>query len=310
VAVLYVVSVEPGAGKTSVCAGAARNLMDAGKTIGYLKPHSEAPDDSDVGFMKRLLQLDDAATAADAADGRDAVLMEATLGGAPDDVQSQTVYGAAREMQAGVIAVEAYAEEAPDYTAVYQGFGENLLGVLVNKVPEHHLEEVRTAAAARCSGAGLRLLGVIPESRTLLAVSVGDLAEKLNGTIISEAEKADGLVENFMLGAMVVDSGLDYFGLKERKAAIVRQDRPDMQLAALDTPSACLVLGGSAEPPLYNVLERSRLRGVPVISTATPVNDIAEAIDDILLAGRMNQEQKLPRAAELVKESLDISTLV
>jgi BioD-like phosphotransacetylase family protein len=307
VAVLYVVSVEAGAGKTSVCAGLARNLMDAGKKVGYLKPNVEETGDSDLTFMKKLLQLDDATPAAN---GRDTVLVEAMLGGTAADVQSQTVYGAAREMQAKVIAVEAYADGAADYAAVYKGFGEALLGVLVNKVPKSRLDEVRNTAATRCNDAGVRLLGVIPESRTLLAVSVQELAERVRGTIISDADKADGLVENFMLGAMVVGSGVDYFGLMERKAAIVRQDRPDMQLAALDTPSACLVLGGSTEPPLYNVLERSRLKGIPVISTATPVSDIAETLDELLLGGRMNQEKKLPRLAELVKESLDISTLV
>ncbi len=304
-AVVYVASVEAGAGKTSVCAGLARNLVDAGKKVGYLKPNADEAGDGDLTFMKGLLQLGDGP---EAANGRDIVLVEARLGGTVEE--SQTVYGAAREMQAKVIAVEAYAEEAPDYAAVYKGFGDGLVGLLVNKVPKSRLDEVRGTAATRCNDAGVRLLGVIPESRTLLAVSVQELAERVSGTIISEADKADDLVESFMLGAMVVGSGVDYFKIMERKAAIVRQDRPDMQLAALDTPSACLVLGGSTEPPLYNVLERSRLRGVPVISTATPVSDIAEALDEMLLASRMSQEKKLPRLAELVKDSLDISTLV
>ncbi len=307
VAVLYVVSVEAGAGKTSVCAGLARNLTDAGKKVGYLKPNDADAEDSDLLFMKGLLQLSDNP---EETNGRDVVLMEAALGPTADDAQSQTVYGAAREMQARVIAVETYADDAPDYADAYKGFGDALIGLVVNKVPKSRIEDVRGTAATRCNDAGVRLLGVIPESRSLLAVSAQELAERVNGTIITESEKADGLVENFMLGAMVVGSGVDYFKLMERKAAIVRQDRPDMQLAALDTPSTCLVLGGSAEPPLYNVLERSRLRGIPVISTATPVSDIAEALDEMLLSGRMNQEKKLPRLTELVKDNLDISTLV
>ena len=60
-----------------------------------------------------------------------------------------------------------------------------------------------------------------------------------------------------MLGAMVVDSGLDYFGRKSNKAAIIQQDRPDMQLAALETPTSCLVLSGSSQPPIYSVLQKA-----------------------------------------------------
>ena len=75
--------------------------------------------------MKRLLRLDEGPKASE---GRDIVLVEATLGATAED--SQTVYGAAREMQARVIAVEAYADDAKDHTVVYKGFGDGLAGVV------------------------------------------------------------------------------------------------------------------------------------------------------------------------------------
>ncbi len=310
--VIYVVSAEEAAGKTAICAGLAINLVNDGKKAGYLKPQVAAKDgsDSDIAFMKQILGLDDAVNAPDVIKGRDVVLVEAMLGTGADDTVSKATYGAAREMKAKAIAVEAYTGEASKYMDVYKGFGESLLGVIINKAPESRLKQVKDDATAQFGAAGINVLGVIPENRVLLAITVGELAEKIQGKILNNAEKSAELVENFMLGAMVVDSGLDYFGRKENKAAIVRQDRPDMQLAALETSTRCLILTGSSEPPVYNVLQKAEARGIPIISTETEARDILASLEDTLMSTRLNQEKKLSRLADVVKQNLDIKAVV
>lgn len=310
--VLYVVSAEAASGKTAVCAGLARNLMNDGKKVGYLKPQVSEKDgsDSDIVFMKQMLGLTDIVNAPDLVRGRDVVLVEAMLGPTADDAVSKGTYGAAKEMQARAIAVEAYSGGASTYTGVYKGFGESLLGVVINKVPESQLKRVKEEASKQFGGAGIKVLGVIPENRVLLAITVGELAESIQGKILNNPEKSAELVENFMVGAMVVDSGLDYFGRKDNKAAIIRQDRPDMQLAALETSTKCLVLTGSPEPPLYNVLQKAEARGIPIIATGAEARDIIAGLEDTLLSTRLNQEQKLSRLAEVVKQNLDIKAVV
>ena len=306
--VLYVVSAEEASGKTAVCAGIAVNLTNDGKKAGYLKPQVAEKDgsDGDIAFMKQVLGQTDAVNAPDIIKGRDVVLVEAMVGQTPDDTLSKDTYGAVKEMQAKAIAVEAYSGEASKYIDVYKGFGDSLLGVVINKVPESQLKQVKEEAEA----AGVKVLGVIPENRTLLAVTVGELAEKIQGKILNNAEKAAELVEDYMLGAMVVDSGLDYFGRKTNKAAIVRQDRPDMQLAALETSTRCLVLTGSSEPPVYNVLQKAEARGIPIVATEKQTPDIVAGLEDTLLATRLNQEKKLSRLAEAVRQNMDIKAVV
>lgn len=310
--VTYIVSAEEAAGKTAICAGLAMNLVNDGKKAGYLKPQVVGKDgsDGDIVFMKEILGLADAVNAPDVIQGRDVVLVEAMLGPTADDTVSKETYGAAREMKARAIAVEAYSGEASKYIDVYKGFCENLLGVIINKVPESQLTQVKDEATAQFGAAGIKVLAVIPENRVLLAITVGELAESVRGKILNNPDKSGELVENFMLGAMVVDSGLDYFGRKENKAAIVRQDRPDMQLAALETSTRCLVLTGSNEPPVYNVLQKAEARGIPIITTEAEVKDIAAGLEDTLTSTRLNQEKKLSRLAEVVKQNLDIKAVV
>jgi BioD-like phosphotransacetylase family protein len=310
--VLYVVSAEESSGKTAICAGLAANLVNDGKKAGYLKPQVAEKDgsDSDIAFMKQILGLTDAVNAPDVIQGRDVVLVEAMLGPGADDTLSKDTYGAVKEMKAKAIAVEAYTGKASEYVEVYKGFGESLLGVVINKVPESQLKQVKDEATAQFGAAGINVLGVIPENRVLLAVTVGELAEKIQGKILNNAEKSAELVENFMLGALVVDSGLDYFGRKSNKAAIVRQDRPDMQLAALETSTRCLILTGSSEPPVYNVLQKAEARGIPIISTEAEAQDVLASLEETLVSTRLNQEKKLSRLAEVIKKNLDIKAVV
>jgi len=299
--VLYVVSAEEAAGKTAVCAGLARNLLNDGKKVGYLA----SSDKSGADFIKQVPGLE--IVSKPDAGGLDIVLAEGTIGKKAEDA-----YAAARGMKAQVIVVEAYSGQPSRHNSVYKGFGKDLLGVVINKVPESQLARVNEDMTRKLSKARIKVLGVIPENRVLLAITVGELADIVKGKIINYYEKSTELVENYMLGAMIVDSGLDYFGRKSNKAAIIRQDRPDMQLAALETSTQCLVLSNSSNESetLYNVRQKAESRGIPIITTETATGDIVAGIEDALSKARCTQEKKLNKLAEVIKNNLDIKAVV
>lgn len=294
--VLCIVSAEKGSGKTALGAGLAIYLANSGKNVGYKKYPSPDTSDADTTFMQQVLGKPDI----DKPEGKDVFLVETMLGTSAEDT-----YQVAAEMKARVIAVETYTGK-PARTELYKGFGQDLLGIIVNKVPESVLGKVKEEATEQFSKSGIKLLAVIPENRTLLAVTVGELAEVLPGKILNNPEKSDELVENYMLGAMVVDSGLDYFGRMGNKAAIIRQDRPDMQLAALETSTRCLILSDNTESPLYNVLQKAESHGIPIIAVGVPSQDIVDKIEETILNTRLHQEKKLRRLADIVKQNLDI----
>lgn len=315
--VLYVVSAEEAAGKTTICAGLGRSLLSNGKKVGFLKPVRAEKSDGDAAFMKQVLDLPDsveslcppigdATKIKEAVDkfskDKDVIIVEGRLGQSAEEI--------ARALNAKVIAVEAYSGQASRFIDSYKGFGEILLGVVLNKVPESQLKHVQDEASAQFGAAGINVLGVLPENRVLFTITVGELSDSIQGKILNNTEKSVELVENFMLGAMVVDSGLDYFRRKNNKAAIVRQDRPDMQLAALETSTRCLILSGGNQPPIYSVLQKAENRGIPIISTENTTGDIVTSIEDALNKGRFNQEKKLSKLAEIVKQHLDIQAVL
>ncbi|MHB8105348.1 MAG: DRTGG domain-containing protein [Dehalococcoidales bacterium] len=295
--VLYIVAAEQGAGKTAIGAGLAINLMNAGKKVGYFKPQA-AENDSDVAFMKQISGLEIISKATNLTKGRDVVLVEAVLENQTSD--------AARDMKAKVIAVETYAGRIFKYGSAYKKFGDSFLGVIINKVPQGQLKRVKAEVAEKYGAVGIKVLGVIPDNRTLLAITIGELAECIGGKILNHQEKTGELVENYMLGAMTVDSGLDYFGRKKNKAVVIRQERLDMQLAALETSTSCLVLSGGDTAPTYGVRQRAESRGIPIITTDAAVNDIVTKIDKLLGKNRLSQKQKLIKLADTVKQNLDL----
>jgi BioD-like phosphotransacetylase family protein len=309
--VIYVVSAEEAAGKTTICAGLGKYLMAEGKKAGYLKPlaSGKTGTNNDVAFVRRALGISNEVKAPDIIKNSDVVLVEGMLGPNAADSISQATYNAAKEMKAKAIAVEGYSGQASGFIDSYKGFGESLLGVIINKVPQSQLRSVSEKANAEFGTAGIKVLGVIPENRTLLAMTIGELAENVKGKILNSVEKSAELVENYMLGAMVVDSGLNYFGRKNNKATIIRQDRPDMQLAALETSTRCLVLSGNAGAPVYNVLQKSEIRGIPIISTETEIDDIVAVIEDALSNTKLEQENKLPIVSEMIKQNLDLKAI-
>jgi len=318
---LYITSPESGNGKTTICAGLGKHLLDDGKKIGFFKPivGSKPKDtDDDAAFMKGILALAEPVEQISPvfgnedelkkgikeaygkiSAGKDVVLIE----GISD--QGQAVGNIADALDARVIIVADYWAEIADNT---KNYGQRLLGVILNKAPKNRLESVPQDTAARLAKEGTGVLGVLPEDTALLAPTIAELAGYINGEIVSNAEQSGGLVENLMLGAMSVDSGLDYFGSKDNKAAIIRGERPDMQMAALETSTRCLVLTGDTAPQPV-VLSRAEDKNVPIILTADDNSTVADKIEDALGSTRFNQEGKLPRLDEVLEQHLDLAAV-
>jgi len=330
---LYVVSSEEGAGRTTIAAGVGKHLLGGNKKIGYFRPiiAEKKPEGSenDAAFMKQVLALPEPVDSlcplircegvlgikirqayAKASQGKDVVIVEGMCGQSPDDSLSETAYEIAEALQAKVIAVEGFANESsmPKFLNSYKGFGENLLGMVLNKVPRSRLKRGCEEITDKFTEAELRILGVLPEDRILFTLTIGELADSVQGEILNNAEKSTELVENIMVGAMVVDSGLDYFGRKANKAVVVRDDRPDMQMATLETSTRCLVISGSTAPIDY-VRYKAEDKGVPIVLTKNDTNTIVKNIEDALDKGRFNQEKKLVKLAEILEQNLDFPAI-
>ena len=329
---LYLVASEEGAGKTTLAAGLAKHFLSNGKKVGFLKPvfaEQKAEGNTDATFMKQVLALPEQAGSLspliggekrladrirevyiEVAQNKDVVIIEGRCGQSPDDSLSKAAYEIAGALKAKAIAVEGFTHKAstPRFVNSYKGFGENLLGVVLNKVPKSRQKRVCEEITGKFGESELRILGVIPEDRVLFTLTIGELAESINGEILNNAERSAELVENIMVQVMAIDSGLAYFGRKANKAAVAKDDRPDMQMATLETSTRCLVISGGTAPSDY-VRFKAENKGIPIILTKNNVNNVVQNIEDALEKARFSQEKKSARLAEILEQNLDFQTI-
>jgi len=327
---LYVTSLEGAGGKTTICAGLGKHLLNDGRKIGFFRPivadSENLPKegtDTDAAFMKQVLSLEEPIdhlcpviseqgnltsrikeAYAKVSSGKDVVIVEGIF------EQSRASYGIVEALDARVIVVEGYSNKLPTARFVNscKEFGEYLLGVVLNKVPRSQLEAVYGEMSSQFGEAGIRVLGALPEDRVLFTLTIGELAEHLQGEILNCAEKSVELLESFMLGAMSIDPGPEYFGRKANKAVVVRGERPDMQLAALETSTRCLVLTGDTAP-IPVVLHGAEDKGIPIILVKGDIATAVISIEDALGKVRFNQEKKFPRLTEIMEQHFDFQAV-
>ncbi len=319
-ATLYATSLEEGSGRTTICAGLGKHLLADGKKIGFFKPiisKNREVIDSDVVFMKHIFALEEPVdllcpvisdesnlssrikeACARVSLGKDVVIVEG--------IGEQSIV---ETLDARVIIVEGYSGELSKAKInSYKDFGEYLLGAVLNKVPRSQAERMYGEMSTQFGEAGINILGVLPEDRALFTLTVGELAEHIQGEILNSSEKSAELVENFMLGAMCVDPGPEYFGRKANKVVVVRGERPDMQLAALETSTRCLVLSGNTSP-IPDVIRRAEDKKIPIILARGDTTALVVSIEDALDKTRFHQGNKLPKLTEIMEQHFNFQAV-
>ena len=315
--ILYVASDRPGAGKTALCASMAYELRQRGKTAVVFKPASTSDgDDPDFASYEKLLggsqsegdsdrSPDIGATISRLAEQNDVVLVEG-MSSATDDEAAKL----AEALDARVVVVAQYdAEVDTEDLAVFSArFGDRLVGFVINGLTRYQGTAYKSTLAPAMEARGLVRLGAIPEDRRLLGVTVGELVAQLDGKYLNGSEPGDGLVEHVLVGGLGLDSGEAYFGLRQNKAVVIRGDRPDIQMAALATPTACMLLANGIEPIEY-VLNEAELEEVPLISVQPDTLTTMELMKGLSDRARFDHPAKLERFVELMNEHVDIGLI-
>jgi len=186
--------------------------------------------------------------------------------------------------------------------------GDSLLGVVLNMVPKPRLDFVEQVVKPYLEERGVRVLAVMPRERLLASVSVGELVEVLEGEVLCCPEGCNELVEHIMIGAMTIESALSHFRRRANKAVITGGDRPDIQLAALETPTKCLILTGNIHPSPI-ILSRAEEIGVPIILVRHDTFTTVQLIEKFFGKSRFYQEKKIAMFERLLEERFDFDRL-
>ncbi len=344
---LYITSTTPYAGKSALCVGLSRRFEKDGYTTGYMRPLTtaitrigECMVDGEAELMRQTLGLTDPVDAtwpvcldphtvetvlrgeggnytklvidafAQVSKEKDIVLLEGGSTLTEGSMIGLPCHKVSKLLQAQELVVVKYNSDlvVDELLAARELLGSSMLGVVLNAVQRHRLDFVQEAAVPFLNKNDVPVYAVLPLERIFASVSVGELAEALQGEIICRPDLADALVENLMVGAMSVDSALTYFGRKLNKAVITGGDRPDIQLAALETSLRCLILTGNLHPsPL--ILSRAEESGVAVILVKYDTMTTVQLSEQAFGKTRFHQEKKIERFERMLAERFDFTKL-
>lgn len=344
---LYITSTQNFSGKSAVCAAFMEHLRKDGYQVGYFKPFSsaarvlaESSIDEDARFFKETFNLTESLetlapvvvtnqrmrkilaeggadysgtikkVAENIGQDKDVIIMEGSDNFREGYIVKLSIFEVVELVGAKIITVVGYKDSlqvVDDILTALGRLGEHLVGIIINAVPARRIDYVNDLVKPYVEKQGVKVLAVLPQEKTLRSISINEIVEALGGQILYGTSEND-LVESLMVGSMGVEHALAHFRRVVNKAVIVGGDRPDIQLAALETSTKALILTGNLEPnPM--ILARAQERNVTVILSQYDTLTTVEKVENFFGKTRFHQTEKMNRFENLLNQAMDFDEL-
>ena len=168
--------------------------------------------------------------------------------------------------------------------------------------------EAYESVIPRLEESGINVLGLIPEDRTLLSLTVKQICENLEGIFFAGEEYGEDLVEGYMVGGFGMDPGEYIFSKQDKKAVVVRGDRPDVQMSALETNMECFIMTGGLEPIEYVKYEAEE-EEVSIIIVNSDTLETMDKIGSLQKYAEFDHKEKLSKFKDLISKHVDVEGL-
>ncbi len=189
------------------------------------------------------------------------------------------------------------------------GVGDLLLGVVINGVPREDMKYIREKLVPFVEAQGIKVYGVLPFDPYLRALSVGEIIDALGAKVLTGSHLRERLVEHMSVGAMSVEAALPRFRRQLNKAVFTGGDRTDIQAAALETSTTCLVLTGNLQPT-STILKRAEELNVAVLLVPDSTLEAIEKVEGVFGKTSLGQPEKLSRFQAMLSEHMDYAGLL
>ena len=281
---LLLVSLEPLAGKTTVAVGLAEGLQRRGQTRALSRLPGDDHAEADAALFTTL-------GLSSSGSSQGVYIIESPAGGPGASLDANP--------EARALVVGDGSGPLSPVLEYCGALGDRFAGLVMNKVPSKRAEPLRADAQT----AGVNLVAVVLEERLLAAPVLRDVATALSASI-EYFNNGTGLqpLDRPVIATISADPGQAHFARYDASAVIVRSDKPDLQLAALNAGATCLIVTGGL-PILSYVLDRAEEDEIPLLRTGLDTVTTVRAIEDLFAAAPFQGgEAKVRRIAELLSE--------
>jgi uncharacterized protein len=344
---LYIASMTGFSGKSLVSLGLGLLLKEEGYRVGYIKPFGKIPlkldsavVDADAEFMRKALELpeppevvspfvatfevqnkalrgkpqdrfDTVSGALKAMGEKDIVLIGGGAGLFEGSVYGINALRIIQRLNAMTLIVEPWSGDGSidSIVGAKELLGDSFAGAVINKVPQKAHDHVKKSVRPYLEKRGVCVYASLHRDILLDSIPVRQMNEILNGKVLCCEEGLDEFIENFSIGAMDVDSAIKYFRRTPNKAVITGAHRADIQLAALETSTKCIILTGG----MYTndvIIGRAKMLGVPILSVHEDTFTTVEKIEHVLGKIRIREQKKVLKTKEIIGQEFDLKRLI
>lgn len=342
---LYIGATREFSGKNMLVVGLGLRLQKEELSIGYMKPFgasskSDAARDEDAGFAQEVLGLDQDSALVTPVLATQDFKMRAFAGRVPDfmpDIAAayeklaenrdlvlvcganHILYGKycrldgmrlVRALGLKALVVDRFQHEVhyDELAHIKEQLGDSFLGAVLNDIPAPFMTEIQSVIKPHLERNGIPVLGVIPHDPLMGSIRAHELAHRLGGRLLTAKDRAERMVENFLIGTMQVENFMTYFRRNPNAAIIVGGDRADVQIVAIEGQCPCLVLTGNLFPNDI-ILSRAEALNIPIIMVRQDTYAVAKKMEAVLNRHKMHDVMKIRQGAQLVGNNLDFPAL-
>ncbi|MCX7926994.1 MAG: AAA family ATPase [Candidatus Omnitrophica bacterium] len=191
-----------------------------------------------------------------------------------------------------------------------------VLGVIINKVLPEKYDKIKELVDKGLKRKGIRLLGVIPFTSMLSYPTIDQIKEETNYELLCGKEYLARYVSRVVIGAMRPVNALRY--MVNDSLLITPGDNEEMIRAALNCwredekdklkISGIILSGGMV--PSKEVMELLSQAQIPVLLANEDTYSVSSTIHDLTVKIRPNHIAKINMAVKLVKDYVDLETIL
>ncbi len=342
---LLIGSIQPYSGKSATIIGVAHQLQKKGIAIAYGKPIGTCPSetaevvDEDVRFIAQILNLPNSCLrptlfalnaetvrqriqAEDLTDYAEQLRQyslqnqEFALWEGPGSLEEASLFDLsllqiAQALDAAILLTVLF-DPISTVDAVLSAkarLGDRLIGISLNDIPPGQLTFASETIKPFLEAQGISVLGLLPSNQLLRSVSVKELVRQLKAEVLCCHDRLDLMVEQLTIGAMNISSALKYFRKAHNMAVVTGGDRTDIQLAALETSTQCLVLTGHVFPSPM-ILSRAEDAEIPILAVDLDTLTTVEVIERTFEQVRLQEAVKVQCVRQMIAKHFDTERLM
>lgn len=198
--------------------------------------------------------------------------------------------------------------------ALFDKFGVEVIGAILNKVLPEKIDSVRDYAGKGLERLGVPLLGAVPLRKRLQAPTFSQVVKEINGRWLNGAEhgKKERILR-VVIGAMTAKGVVDY--IQPGVLIITPGDREDVLFSAIASANISRKRVVSGIILTRNILPHPKLMDligmtdIPVVICSDESYSVASKINNMTVKTQPTDEDKIPIIQEIVVENTDMERI-